>query len=454
MLNVAIEKIQYHYKSTDFSLFLRAIDNFSIESLPVLLQETGDIYYSKLFLLKITNLLVMKYQFIFRHNHLLGRPFGLLVDPSNSCPLHCPGCLHNSYFRQHNNIIDWPDGLLPLKTFESFLKQYAPYALYMHFFNWGEPLLNKNTPAFIKMAKGFCLDTVLSSNLNVKFDAEELVLSGLDFLILSVDGATQETYQKYRQGGDFERVTNNIEKLVAAKKKYNMRSPRLIWQFLTFEHNVSEIPLAKEMAKNLGVDVITFNEPYDVSWGDSTLAVDNQHLEKTVFSEYTTDLQNVTIAVESIKSNASHIEELFSHTWQEVINKNNIARTAKPGKRCPWLYKNLVLDALGRILPCCYAPEKSDKYDYIFSKITANNHQDHFNTDCFIQARRNIISEQTAKSPHHDKKTPYCIDCNNRKVANIDTDDIAKYFNKYNLAHSLKPLLSDTSIALLANWGC
>lgn len=394
----------------------------------------------------------MKYQFLHRHEHLLARPFGLLVDPSNSCPLRCPGCLHNTYFRQHKNIIDWPEGLLSLETFELFLKQYAPYALYMHFFNWGEPLLNKNTPKFIKMAKGYCLDTVLSSNLNVKFNADDLVRSGLDFLIMSVDGATQETYQKYRQGGDFARVINNIEQLVAAKKKYKMQSPRLLWQFLTFEHNISEIPLAKEIAKNLGVDVIVFNEPYDVSWGDPSLVTDNQHLGKTIFSEYTTDIQNVATAIESIESNASHIEELYGQNWQATRINANSPHTAEHGNRCPWLYKNLVMDALGRILPCCYAPEKSDTYAYIFSTITPTNPQDHYNADCFIQAREKVIDSQTSKSPRHEEKIPYCIDCTNRKLANIDTDNFTKYFNKFGLPHPTKPLLSDNSINLLANW--
>lgn len=454
MLNAAIEKIQPYYKSTDFSLFLAEVDKFSAECLPGLLQQTRNLHYSKLLLLKITNLLVIKYQFLHHHEHLLARPFGLLVDPSNSCPLRCPGCLHNQHFRQHKNIIDWPDGLLSTETFELFLRQFAPYALYMHFFNWGEPLLNKNTAKFIEMAKGFCLDTALSSNLNVNFDAEELVSSGLDFLILSVDGATPETYQKYRQGGDFNRVMSNIKKIVAAKTKFDMRSPRLIWQFLTFEHNVAEIPLAREIAKDLGVEVITFSEPYDVSWGDPTLAVDNQHLGKTIFSEYTKDEHNVAITVEYIEHNSSLIEKLHDHSWREMIDNNDNYSTVKPGNRCPWLYKNIVMDALGRILPCCYAPEKSDKYNYIFSTITAAKHHDHFNTDCFIQARKNIIGGQATDLQHHKEKIPYCKVCNNRKVANIDTVEFAKYFNKYNLACSTKPLLSETSIGFLADWNC
>ena len=452
MINAAIEKIQAYYKSTDFSLFLAEVDNFSAKCLPVLLQKTSNPHYSKLLLLKITNLLVMKYQFLYHHEHLLARPFGLLVDPSNSCPLRCPGCLHNQYFRQHKNIIDWPDGLLTLETFELFLRQFAPYALYMHFFNWGEPLLNKQTPKFIEMAKGFCLDTVLSSNLNVKFDAEELVRSGLDFLILSVDGATAENYQKYRRGGDLELVLGNIKKLVAAKKKYSMQSPRLIWQFLTFEHNVAEIPLAMEMAKDLGVEAITFSEPYDVSWGDPALAIDNQHLGKTVFSEYTRDEHNVAITIENIEPNSSLIQKTYDHSWRKKIENNGNYSTPKPGNRCPWLYKNLVMDALGRILPCCYAPEKSTKYDYIFSTITTNQAHDHFNTDCFMQARKNIIGEQTTDIQHHSEKIPYCKVCKNRKVANIDTSEFAKYFNKYNSACTTKPLLSETSIRLLADW--
>ena len=451
MLNVALKKIQFGYNLADFSVFLAEVDQLCLTCLPLLQQATGNANYAKLLLLKISNLLVMKYQFLHGHEHLLGRPFGLLVDPSNSCPLRCPGCLHNSYFRQHDTIIDWPDGLLSLETFERFLRQFAPYALHIDFFNWGEPLANPNTPKFIEMAKGFGLETVLSSNLNTKFDAEKLVCSGLDYLIMSVDGASPEAYQKYRRGGDFARVIGNIEKLVAAKRKFGTQSPRLVWQFLTFEHNVDEIPLATEMAKALGVDVIRFNEPYDVSWGDPALLVNNQHLGKIVLSEYTTDRCNVETTIQSITSNASLIEETYCRTWQGRMGENDQQHATKVGNRCPWLYKNLVMDAHGRILPCCYAPEKSDQYDYVFSTIEQTMGQDPFNTDCFVKARNIRIDKQTVGEPDHAEKRPYCVICKNRKVANIDTDQIINYFNKYNLV-SDQPVLSEKSIWLLADW--
>ena len=146
------------------------------------------------------------------------------------------------------------------------LKLYGPTAIAVYFCDYGEPLLNLNTPKLIRMAKSYLLATALSTSLSVRrFDPEAYVASGLDFMVLSIDGATQRVYERFRRNGDLELVFENVARLVDAKRRLRRRTPLLSWNFLAFEHNSHEIPAAERMARRLGVNYFRVVTPFDVS---------------------------------------------------------------------------------------------------------------------------------------------------------------------------------------------
>ena len=84
-------------------------------------------------------------------------------------------------------------------------------------------------------------------------DINKLLQSSLDTLILSIDGITQETYSKYRRGGDFNKVMNNLKEIIRRKKLFKKKNPKIIWQFLCMRHNEHEIPGLKKLTKRLGI---------------------------------------------------------------------------------------------------------------------------------------------------------------------------------------------------------
>lgn len=199
---------------------------------------------------------------------MLSRPFGLIVDPSDMCRLACPGCVHSSR-SEELKIFDWHKGALPEDRFSALLRLYGPYAIGVYFCNYGEPLLNLNTPALIRKAKSYLLGTALSTSLSVpRFDPEAYVASGLHFMVLSIDGASQPVYERFRRHGTLELVLDNVRGIVEAKRRLGKRTPALSWNFLAFEHNAHEIPRASRMARELGVDQFRVVNPFDVTWDD------------------------------------------------------------------------------------------------------------------------------------------------------------------------------------------
>jgi len=182
--------------------------------------------------LKILNLLVAKYHFQARNEVLLSRPFGLVVDPANGCNLACPGCVHSEHSKTLK-LFDWDKGMLSEERFQALLHQYGAFAVQIMFCNYGEPTANLKTPRFIKLAKSYLIQTALSTNLTIpRFDADAYAASGLDFMYLSIDGATQGVYGQFRKKGHIDLVFENIRKLVDAKKRLGKGTPILRWQYL------------------------------------------------------------------------------------------------------------------------------------------------------------------------------------------------------------------------------
>ena len=181
----------------------------------------------------------------------LGYPVIAQVEPANFCNLSCPLCLTTSETGSR------PAQALSLRTFEEFIAEVGDYLLLIVLWNWGEPFLNPDLIPMIACAKSKNIVVHSSTNGNLKLDdetADRLVESGLDSLVLGIDGATQETYSAYRKGGNLEKVIANIRTIVRAKIKEGSPTPYLTLRFVVMQHNEKELPAAHQLARELGVD--------------------------------------------------------------------------------------------------------------------------------------------------------------------------------------------------------
>src|SRR5260221_3276967 len=191
-------------------------------------------------LLKAINLLVNRHEYTTYAIRKLGRPSGFMLDTANACQLGCPSC-------QHTENREWarvtfkpmPAGSLKPEVFASFIRQVGLWSYNWHFYNNSEPFLNKRTTDYIKAANLYRIRTLVSSNLSIpKLNAEAVVASGLDVLMTAFDGATQDTYQRYRRGGNLELALENAAAIIAARKRLGGPPPVMRWEFLTFGDTV------------------------------------------------------------------------------------------------------------------------------------------------------------------------------------------------------------------------
>ena len=184
----------------------------------------------------------------FRKAVYWGSPPIVMIEPTNICNLKCPLCPTG------NNTLKRSKGYMSFEVFRKIIDEIHSTAFMVVLWNQGEPYLNKDFSKMVKYASDRGLFTLVSTNGNIDFDAEEIVNSGLDSMIVSLDGTTQETYNKYRINGKLDKVIKGVKEIVAAKKKLNKKSPLLRWQFMVMKHNEHEIEEIKKMASELGVD--------------------------------------------------------------------------------------------------------------------------------------------------------------------------------------------------------
>jgi len=190
---------------------------------------------------------------IFRKSFHWGMPYSISIEPTTSCNLKCPECPSglNNFSRNTGNITD--------SVIDRIIHQFAKHLLYVTFYFQGEPLIHPKFGEYVKKLKSNKVIVATSTNAHflTKEKSVEIIDSKLDRLIISLDGTDSETYLKYRKGGDFNLVIENIKTFVSVKKEKKAQTPLVELQFIVFKHNEHQIDEIKVLGKSLGVDKVS-----------------------------------------------------------------------------------------------------------------------------------------------------------------------------------------------------
>mgnify|MGYP003482555567 FL=1 len=183
-----------------------------------------------------------------------GYPLSVSFEPTTSCNLRCPEC--PSGLRAFTR----PTGMLKKDFFSQTIDEIHKDMLYLIFYFQGEPYLNPDFLEMVKYAASKKIYTATSTNAHYLTDAiaKKTIESGLDRLIISVDGTTQEVYQQYRVGGNLQKVFEGARNIVKWKKSLRSKTPFIIFQFLVVKPNEHQVEEIKKLAKEIGVDQVRF----------------------------------------------------------------------------------------------------------------------------------------------------------------------------------------------------
>jgi MoaA/NifB/PqqE/SkfB family radical SAM enzyme len=114
-------------------------------------------------------------------------------------------------------------------------------------------------PDWIVAARGAgCQTGFLSNGLLLQKDLLERILAaGLDWICISMDGATADMYEKIRVGSNFKRVCGQVANIAALR---NEKIPKTMINFVLMDMNHHQAEEIVRLAARLGVDQVNFKQ--------------------------------------------------------------------------------------------------------------------------------------------------------------------------------------------------
>jgi radical SAM protein with 4Fe4S-binding SPASM domain len=251
--------------------------------------------------------------------------------------------------------------MLEKEFFKNTIGELSRELLYLIFYFQGEPYLN---PAFLDMvsyasSKGIYTATSTNAHYLTDQNARKTIESGLDRLIISIDGTTQDVYQQYRRGGRLDKVLEGARNVVKWKKELKSRTPFIFFQFLVVKPNEHQIAEVKELAREIGVDQVRFKtaQVYDYRKGNPLIPT----LDK--FSRYR-KMDDGTYAIKN---------KLSNHCWR--------------------LWHDPVITWDGTVVPCCFDKDATKRMGNLknqsFKEIWHNGEYRKFRSQ-ILKGRKNI----------------------------------------------------------------
>jgi radical SAM protein with 4Fe4S-binding SPASM domain len=205
-----------------------------------------------------------------------GVPASLSIEPTTSCNLQCPEC--PSGLRQFTR----KTGFIEMDLYKKIINDSYKELIYLMLYFQGEPFLHPDFFNMLSYAKSKNIYTATSTNAHfLDMDNAKMVVdSGLDRIIISIDGITQKSYAKYRVGGKLDKVLEGTRNLVKAKKELKSKSPFIIFQFVVFRSNEHEVEGLQQLAKEIGVDKVQIKSAqfYNLSLENDLIPINPKYL--------------------------------------------------------------------------------------------------------------------------------------------------------------------------------
>jgi len=276
-----------------------------------------------------------------------------MIEPTNICNLKCPMCPSG------NGSLSRKRGMMSLDMFKSIIDQVYTKIGILLLWNQGESFLNSGFYEMLAYAKSKHLFTIISTNASLDLDVPRLAKLGIGKLIISMDGISAETYDRYRINGNYQKVLANLKALASQPALKDA----LVWQFIMMRHNEHEIPQVKELAKALGVDRVEYKTVQIYTESDMVFLP-----SKPKYSRY--------------KLTGSGFE-----LKTEILN------------RCRRLWTQPVINQDGEFSICCYDKDLS---------IPIGNLAQNSFEELWFSSRMNRIRDQILKDR---RSIPICTNC-------------------------------------------
>ena len=302
---------------------------------------------------------------------LLSKPISLHIEPTTRCNLRCGMCLSPLWGRKGMEM--------SFPNFKKIIDQF-PLLVTINLQGIGEPLLNKDIFKMIEYCKSKKMIVLFTTNgtlINEKV-AEKFVDFGLDYIIVSIDGAVPETFEKIRIGANFNQVIENIKNLIAIRG--DAKKPRVVFLFTGTSENIEELPQVLRLAKDIGVDKMEAQDTH--FWSDAELKdqIDTTTLRQEM--ERVKGIVNKTI-VEADKIGMP-LSWLGSGGRKSLYTEEDLQLHADP-RRCQMIFRSCFITVDGYVTTCACSP---DPRKFNFGNVLEQDFDTIWNSPKYVALRK------------------------------------------------------------------
>ena len=182
-----------------------------------------------------------------------GGPKYILLEATGKCNLFCPMC--------PRELVSFEPEDIPMGLFKKVIEEAKDYLEFTVPYGGGEPMLNPRIFEMIRFCRERNLRVGFSTNgtMNNPERNRKLLNAGLDYIIFAFDGASKETYEKYRKGAKFEETRDKILEFLRMKQEMQAKTFTII-QMVRLKDNAGEVEAFRKMWDVPGVDQVRIKE--------------------------------------------------------------------------------------------------------------------------------------------------------------------------------------------------
>jgi MoaA/NifB/PqqE/SkfB family radical SAM enzyme len=213
-----------------------------------------DIELTQMPFAKRWNLLIAGTHLVKRQLSPRNLPLHLQIELVNYCNLHCPVCPTGI------GEVVRPPKAIDVRLFERVMDELGQSLLTVSLWGWGEPLLHPRLPEILRIAQKFPVAFFLSTN-GQRLNDERILNALIDypptFLIVAIDGLTNETNARFRVGAKLGPILAGVRRLADLKRERGATLPILHMRHILMKHNEHEHSRLQEFARDNGFDLLT-----------------------------------------------------------------------------------------------------------------------------------------------------------------------------------------------------
>ena len=312
-------------------------------------------------------------------------PTSIDIEPIDTCNFACDHCQVTHWTRKTTR--------LTTERLISILRQ-LPMLRQIKLQGMGEPLLNRRVIEMLEEAEsgGAAVSIVTNGSVYPENVAQRLSSLRGTTIVISMDGATAETFEAIRVNGNFHKVVDNVADMVR-------RRGRSVWPGIELRsvvtlRNAHELPDLVRLAKRLGVDKLTATTLL-TDWGKE-------------------EMEGLIAPIDVSREDARVDQSIWES--REVAAEIGMPLSVEHGQRyskanrCPWPWQSSYIAANGDVVPCCQIADSSVvKMGNVFDEPFA----DVWNDDKYRELRRRLADDDI---PH------YCRSCYGMKPVAASTE--------------------------------